>query len=96
MNAYLGVECSRITNISLQRLRTELRMNGVILEPMHVDDVFRDIQIRLLVAFIQYHEEQVETTHDGGSHGDVRTEGLLAVVATSDGIGCSKNGCACI
>lgn len=67
-------------------------MYSVVLEPVHIDNVFRDIQIRLLVAFIQHNEEQVETTHDGGGHSDVRAKGLLAVVAATDRIRRSKNG----
>ena len=55
--ADLGIERPRVANVPLQRFRTEFWMNRVVLEPMHVDDVFCEVQIRFLVALIEDHEE---------------------------------------
>ena len=71
---HLWVERPRESNISLQRLGTELGIYGFILEPMHVDDVFCDIQVCLWIALIKHHKEQVKPAHDGRAHSHISPE----------------------
>ena len=54
---YLRVERPGVTNISLQSFGTELGMDGLVLEPVHIDDVLRDVQVRLLVALVEHDKE---------------------------------------
>ena len=89
---HLGVECPSVSNIPLQCLRTEFGVNRFILEPVDVHDVFRDVQVAFLVALVEYNEEQIETTHDRSSHGNVRAQALLPVVPTTDRVRCCEDG----
>jgi len=87
IDIHLGLEGSGISNETLQSLRAELWLNRIVLISVNVDDVPRKVGVDLLIAFIQYHKEQIETTHDRSAHLQVRSETLLSVVPSTDRIG---------
>jgi hypothetical protein len=96
LRRHFRIKRPRIPNVALQRLRAELGVDRLVLESMHVHDVPCEIRIRLLVALIQDHEEQIEPAHDRSGHHHVRSERLLAIVPSSDGVRSSENARACV
>lgn len=90
--SYLGIERPSISDVPLQRLGAELWMDRVVLESMHIYDMLCDVQIALLVALVQHHEEEIETTHDRRSHRNVRAQALLAVVPAADRVRRGEDG----
>lgn len=49
-----------------------------------------------LIAVVHQDEEEVEAAHDGGGQVDVLLQALAAVVAPSDWVGGSQDGCASV
>ena len=88
---HLGVECSGVADITLQSLRAKFRIDSLILETMHIDDMFGDVQIRLLIALVEDHKEHIESAHDWCTHGKVCSESFLPVVSSADWIRSSQN-----
>lgn len=93
---YLGLECPAIPDIPLQRLGTELWRNRGIPEPMDIDDMLSDVQIHRLIALIEHDKEQVESTHNRRTHGDIGSQAHLSVVPSADRVCSGQNGRSCV
>lgn len=95
-STYLWIERSCIPDVSLQLLGAELRPNCFVPKSMYVDNVHRELLIRLATTLVQNDEEEVESTHDGSAHGNIGAQRDLAVVSSPNRVGCSKNTRACV
>ncbi len=93
---HLGIERPRVPNVPLQRLRAKFRVDCLVLEPMNVHNVLRDVQIRLRVALIQHHKEQIKAAHNWCAHLQICPERLLPIVSATDRVRCRENRCACV
>lgn len=93
---YLGLEGPAVPDIPLQRLGTELGRNRGIPEPMHIDDMLSNVQIDRLVALIEHDKEQVESTHNRRTHGDVGSQAHLSVVPSADRVCSGQNRRSCV
>ena len=59
---------------------------------MDVDDVVCDLDVGRLVAFVEDHEEQIETTHNRRAHRDILTQRLSPVIPTANRVGRREDG----
>jgi hypothetical protein len=55
------LEGSAHLDVSLQSLHGEVNLEGLVLEPMHVDNVLGNIKILLVYLFILNDEEEVKS-----------------------------------
>lgn len=66
-------------------------MDSLIAQTMHIDDMAGDVNIDILVALVQDHEEQVETGHDWCGHGHIGFEAHLSVITPADRVSSRQN-----
>lgn len=83
----LRLECPRKPDVALQLLGRELGCDGVVAQPVDVDNVFGEVPVDALVAFVEDDEEEVEAAHDWRAHVDVGPQRCFAVVAPADRVG---------
>jgi hypothetical protein len=83
----LGLEGAGEADVALELLCGEFRGDCFVTQLVDADNMLGQMAVDGLIAFVEDHEEQVESRHDGRAHVDVGPEGRLAVVSASYGIG---------
>jgi len=63
---------------------------------VHIDDVPRKLQVRILVTLVQHDKEQIEPAHDRRAHCHVSPQAGLAIIPPANGISSRKDRRACI
>ena len=92
----LGIESPGISYVSLESLCAKFRVQSLISETMHVDDMLCYVEVNFFVAFVQNNEKQVESTHDRSGHRNVSSKSFLAIVPAADGVRGGKNRRTCV
>jgi hypothetical protein len=78
-------------DISLELLGREGRVQGILLQSVHLDDVIGDVNVIIITLLIENDEEEVETRHDRCRDVHVEAKRSGSVVAAIDWVGCSQD-----
>ena len=73
-------------DVGLELGHGEFRLEGRILQSMHIDDMPSDVEVLLVLLFVVDDEEKVESRHDWRRDLNVVAKRLCAIISTSDRI----------
>ena len=76
-------------DVSLHLLHSEFWVDCSFFKSVHVYDVLGDVEIVIVVLFVEDDEENVESGHNWRRDIDVESERFGSVVSSVDWVGCS-------
>lgn len=78
-------------DVSLELLGREGRVQGVLLQSVHLHDVIGDVNVIIITLLIENDEEEVETRHDRCRDVYVEAKRSGSVIATVDWVSCCQD-----
>ena len=78
-------------DVGLELCHSEVRGQSSILNSVHIDNMARNVEVLIILLFVDDDEEKVETRHNRRADINVVAQGPRTIISTSERISCSQD-----